>query len=116
MEIQPKFLKDFCEYLGQLNMILTLELEPMIFYMINSTDRIIKMIEDVNMPNIFANIDIGHLAITREPPHKLNKLKNYIMHAHISDCDGMQHANLVIGTWCNSNKRLLNKINKYGFR
>ena len=79
-------------------MILTLELEPMVFYMINNTYRMLKMIEDVNMSNIFANVDIGHLAITRESPQKLGKLKDYIMHVHISDCDGMQHENLIIGT------------------
>ena len=56
-----------------------------------------KMIEDVDVPNLFANIDIGHLAITRESPKTLEKLKDRILHVHISDNDGKAHANWIIG-------------------
>jgi len=92
------FLTEYCEYLENLKMFLTLELEPAIYYNINNTYRILKMIEEVNVSNMFANIDIGHLSITRESPGRLKKLKNYILHIHISDCDGREHANLIIGT------------------
>ncbi len=91
------FISNICEYLMNLKMFLTLELDPAVYYMVNSTYRMVKMIEDVGAPNLFANIDIGHLAITRESPEKLKKLKNYIMHIHISDNDGNKHENLIIG-------------------
>ena len=94
------FITEACEYLYELNMFLTLEFEPYIFLIINSTYEMLKMIEEVNAPNLFANIDIGHLAITREPPVQLKKLKNYILHTHISDNGGEKHANAIIGSGC----------------
>jgi sugar phosphate isomerase/epimerase len=56
-----------------------------------------KMIKYVGAPNLFANIDTGHLAITREPPSALEKLRDGILHVHISDNDGKVHANWIIG-------------------
>ena len=91
------FISNICEYLMNLKMFLTLELDPSVYFMVNSTYKMVNMIEDVGAPNLFANIDIGHLAITRESPKKLKKLKNYIMHIHISDNDGNKHENLIIG-------------------
>ena len=91
---------EVCNYLHELNMYLTLELEPYLFLIVNSTYQMLRMIEEVDAPNLFANIDIGHLAITKESPVKLKKLKNYILHAHISDNGGEKHANAIIGSGC----------------
>jgi sugar phosphate isomerase/epimerase len=91
------FIRDYCEWLFNFDILLTLELDPSVYYVINDTASMAKMIEEVNAPNLFANIDIGHLAITREPPRALEKLKDKILHAHISDNDGKIHANWIIG-------------------
>jgi len=91
------FIKEYCEWLSNFNIFLTLELDPSVYYVINDTTSMAKMIEDVEVPNLFANIDIGHLAITREPPRALEKLKDRVLHVHISDNDGKVHANWIIG-------------------
>ena len=69
-----------------------------------------KIIEDINMPNIFSNIDISHLNITRELPNKLDKLINRIIHVHISDCDGLHHTNSIIGTGTTDIASYINKL------
>lgn len=91
------FIKGYCEWISNFDIFLTLELDPSVYYVINDTTSMAKMIEEVDAPNLFANIDIGHLAITREPPRALEKLKDRILHAHISDNDGKAHANWIIG-------------------
>lgn len=93
-----EFLQDFCEWLQGVEMYLCLELEPTVYCMVNNTNTMVRMIEDVHMPNLCVNIDIGHLAITREGPEKLEKLKDKIIHIHISDNNGLAHANDIIGT------------------
>ncbi|MFQ6066863.1 MAG: sugar phosphate isomerase/epimerase family protein [bacterium] len=91
------FIKDYCEWLSDFDIFLTLELDPSVYFVINDTTSMAKMIEQVDAPNLFANIDIGHLAITREPPRALEKLKDKVLHVHISDNDGKAHANWIIG-------------------
>jgi len=92
------FLKRYCEWCLKEEMLVTLELEPEPFYVLNSTEAMLKMIKEVNAPNLFANIDIGHLNILREGPERLSPLKDYIIHAHITDNDAVVHTNSVIGT------------------
>jgi len=108
------FIKDYCEWLSNFDIFLTLELDPSVYYVINDTISMAKMIEDVDVPNLFANIDIGHLAITREPPKTLEKLKNRILHVHISDNDGKAHANWIIGRGVTRVSDYLRKLNKMG--
>lgn len=75
-----------------------LELDPHVYFVVNSTQKMAKIIEDVGMPNVFANVDIGHLCITRERPNTLEKLKDKILHVHISETDTFEHTNSIIGT------------------
>jgi len=104
------FLQSFCEWLKDTEMYLALELDPALYYVVNDTTTMLKMIEEVNMPNLFANIDIGHLAITREAPKKLEQLKDKIIHIHISDNNGLAHANDIIGTGACQIAAYLNKL------
>lgn len=108
------FIKEYCEYLSNLNILLTLELDPFVYNVVNDTVSMKRMIEDVGQANLFANIDIGHLAITREPPRALEKLKDRIVHAHISDNNGRTHANYIIGTGVTKVADYLNKLIEMG--
>jgi len=92
------FIRKFCEWLSRMNILLTLELDPFVFNVINDTTSMARIIADINMDNVFANIDLGHLAITREPPVALEKLREKIIHVHISDNDGEHYAKDIIGT------------------
>ena len=103
-------IRDYCGYLYDLNMFLTLEMDPYVFYMVNNTYRMLKMIETIGAPNLFLNMDIGHLAITREPPVELRKLQNSILHIHISDNNGIIHSNAIIGSGTALIKEYLNEL------
>jgi len=64
------------------------------------------------MPNVFSNIDVSHLNITRESPNKLEKLRNKIIHIHISDCDGLDHTNSILGTGTTDIASYMNKLSE----
>jgi hypothetical protein len=92
-----KVLKEYSQWCLNENVIVTLELEPEHLCVNNGIESMKELIEQVNMENIYANIDIGHLNILREPPEKLEMLKGKILHMHISDNCGLAHTNSVIG-------------------
>lgn len=108
------FIKEFCEWLSKMGMFLTLELDPFVFYVINDTTSMARIIADVNMDNLFANVDLGHLAITREPPVALEKLRGRILHVHISDNNGKVHANYIIGTGVTVIPKYIEKLIQIG--
>ena len=78
--------------------LIDLELDPHVYFVVNSTDKLAKAVEDIGHPNVFPNIDIGHLCITREGPAKLEKLAGRILHVHISETDTFDHTNSIIGS------------------
>ena len=90
-------LKEFSKWCLDENIIVTFELEPEALHVCNGIDSMAAMLAEINLENVFANIDIGHLNILREPPEELVKLKGKIIHMHISDNAGLAHTNSVIG-------------------
>ena len=92
----------------------TLELEPCVYSIVRDTATMLEMIETVNHPHLLANMDIGHLAITREGPDDLDKLAKYLIHVHISDNDGKAHANEIIGTGVTLVPEYLRKLSELG--
>jgi len=74
-----------------------MELEPEALHVLNGIDAMAEMLKSVDCENLFANIDIGHLNILREPPEMMEKLRRKIIHMHISDNEGLSHTNSVIG-------------------
>ncbi len=54
--------------------------------------------EDINMPNLYPNVDVGHLVITREEPEQLEKLKSRLLHVHLSETESFAHTNSILGT------------------
>ncbi len=93
-----EFIREFAERLAKMKMLLTLEFDPFYFSVIQDTTTQEKIIAEVDMGNVFANVDLGHLAMTREPAGAMKKLKGTILHVHISDNDGETHSNSIIGT------------------
>jgi protein FrlC len=73
-----------------------------------------KAIEDIGMPNVVANVDIGHLCILREGPNSLEKLKNRILHVHISETDTFEHTNSIIGSGVADFKAYIDKVLELG--
>jgi len=57
-------IKEFGEWALNQGVIVELEMDPHVYFIINNMDKMAKILEDVNLPNVFPNIDIGHLCIT----------------------------------------------------
>ncbi len=91
-------LRRFAQWGLDKGVLVGLELDPHVYFVINSTHKMIKVIEDVDMPNVFPNVDIGHLYITREPPKCLEKYGKRILHIHLSETDTYIHTNDILGT------------------
>ena len=91
------FLKEFSKWCLNENVLVTLELEPEALHVCNGIESMKEMIYMIGLENVYANIDIGHLHILREPPAALEQLKGKIIHMHISDNMGLAHTNSVIG-------------------
>jgi sugar phosphate isomerase/epimerase len=79
-------------------LLVDLEIEPHVYFILNSSDKAARMVEDIGLPNVFPNLDIGHFVINREAPHRINKIKDKIIHVHLSETQGYDHSNSIIGT------------------
>lgn len=107
-------LREYAEWALDKGILIDLELDPHVYFIVNNTDKMAKVIEDVGMHNVFPNVDIGHLCITREGPEKLEKLSNRILHVHISETDTFEHTNSIIGTGKADFKLYIDKLLELG--
>jgi sugar phosphate isomerase/epimerase len=85
------------DYAANLGLQIALELEPFSLSLLNSVDRTLQFLNEVNHPALAANIDISHLVLCGEGPGQLQRLKGQAIHVHISDCDGKVHGDLPPG-------------------
>lgn len=74
-----------------------LELLPFEHAFINSVESMEQLLDDVDLPNVKACIDISHMWLQRIAPEDLMRFKGRISHIHISDCDGTNHGDLPPG-------------------
>lgn len=75
-----------------------IELDPHVYFICNNTYKLAKAVEDIGLPNVYPNIDVGHLVITREEPAQLEKLKSRMIHVHLSETESFAHTNSILGT------------------
>lgn len=107
-------LREYAQWGLDKGILIDLEVEPHVYFALNSTAKIAKAIEDIAMPNVLANVDIGHLCILREGPNALEKLKTRIVHVHISETDTFEHTNSIIGTGVADFKAYIDKVLELG--
>jgi sugar phosphate isomerase/epimerase len=91
-------LREYARWALDKGILVDLELDPHVYFVVNNTVRMAQVIEDVGLPNVFPNVDIGHLCITREAPHRLAKLRDRLLHVHLSETDTYAHTNSILGT------------------
>ncbi|HUX14511.1 MAG TPA: sugar phosphate isomerase/epimerase, partial [Spirochaetia bacterium] len=84
------FLDEYCDWLQRegISLPVLLEFDPAVFFVVRDTVSLERMLGEVNRSNLFANIDVGHMNVTREMPQAMWKLKDRILHMHMSDNDG----------------------------
>lgn len=85
------------DYAAELGIEIAIELEPFHLSIVNSLDKMIRFLDDVNHPAVRANLDISHLHLSNSPASGIARLKGRIAHVHISDCDGKKHGDLPPG-------------------
>jgi len=88
---------ELAEYASALGLELAIELEPFHLSLINNIDRMSRFLSDVDHHAARANVDISHLALAKDAPQQLSKLRGRIAHVHLSDCDGQKHGDLPPG-------------------
>lgn len=82
---------------AELGLEIAIELEPFPLSLVNDMDKMVRLLDDVNVPAVKANIDISHMVLSNVPPEQLRRLKGRAAHVHISDCDGRVHGDLPPG-------------------
>jgi sugar phosphate isomerase/epimerase len=107
-------IRDYAQWGLDKGILVDLELDPHVYFVVNSLQKMAKVIEDAGMPNVFPNVDIGHLEITREGPETLEKIQKRIIHAHISETDTFEHTNSIIGTGSADFKAYITKVLELG--
>ena len=88
----------FAKWCLDKNLLVGIELDPHVYFIVNSTYKLAGVVEDLALPNVYPNVDVGHLVITREEPEMLDKLKDRLLHVHLSETESFAHTNSILGT------------------
>ncbi len=76
---------------------IVLELEPFPLSLINDVKTMKRFLDDVDLENVKANLDISHLVLSKVPAEQIRQLSGRVGHVHLSDCDGKVHGDLPPG-------------------
>ena len=107
-------LREYAAWCLDKGILIDFEIEPHVYFVINSTVKAAQLVEDVGHPNVFPNVDIGHLCITREGPERLEKHRHRILHVHLSETDTFAHTNSILGTGSADFKAYVDKVRELG--
>lgn len=87
---------ELTNYAKKLKVNIAIEPEPLLI--ISDTNDMIRMINEIDSPNLKVNLDIGHAYITdNDLSESINKLGKAIIHTHIEDIKDKVHNHLVPG-------------------
>ena len=85
------------QHADELGLEIVLELEPFPLSLVNNVETMVRFLDDVDLDNVKANIDISHLVLSRVPAEEIRRLRGRVGHVHLSDCDGRVHGDLPPG-------------------
>ncbi len=103
------------EYAQTLGIGIAIELEPFQLSIVNSLEKMTRLLDEVKLSSVKANLDISHLSLVHTPPEAIANLKGRIGHIHFSDCDGKVHGDLPPGRGVVDFLPYLREIKKTGF-
>ncbi|MBN1674159.1 MAG: sugar phosphate isomerase/epimerase [Kiritimatiellae bacterium] len=92
------FSLELAEMFGEAGLHLTYELEWRTCGLVQTVEQMETMLADVDMPNVWANVDLGHAALAREGVEDLARIADRTIHLHLSDNDTFLHTNDIPGT------------------
>jgi sugar phosphate isomerase/epimerase len=102
------------EWCLERNLLVGLELDPHVYFIVNDTFKLARAVEELGLPNVYPNVDVGHLVITREGPESLEKLKDRLLHVHLSETESFAHTNSILGTGVVDFKAYVDKMLELG--
>ncbi len=82
---------------AELGLEIVLELEPFPLSLVNSVETMVRFLDEVELDNVKANLDISHLVLSGVPAAEIGRLQGRVGHVHLSDCDGKVHGDLPPG-------------------
>jgi D-psicose/D-tagatose/L-ribulose 3-epimerase len=103
------------EHADKLGLEIAIELEPFHLSIVNNIEQMTKFLDEVNRPNVKANLDISHLELTGDAAGEIKRLAGRIAHVHLSDCDGKRHGDLPPGRGCVDFPPYLEALQASGF-
>jgi sugar phosphate isomerase/epimerase len=92
------FMRRASEYAQTSEVYITLEAEPYVYFLVNDLDTTCGMVKEVDHPHFMTTLDIGHMNLSRDAPETLERLKPWTLRIHLSENDGVLHANDILGT------------------
>jgi len=107
--------QELAEHAGELGLEIAIELEPFHLSIVNNVEQMTKFLDEVNRPNVKANLDISHLALAGDEPGEIERLAGRVAHVHLSDCDGKRHGDLPPGRGCVDFPPYLKALKDAGF-
>ena len=100
----------FARWCLEQDLLVGFEMDPHVYFILNNTHQLARVMEDLGLPNVYPNVDVGHLVITREEPESLEKLKDRILHVHLSETESFAHTNSILGTGVVDFKAYVDKL------
>ncbi|MFC1765197.1 sugar phosphate isomerase/epimerase family protein [Planctomycetota bacterium] len=86
-----------CEQCLDTGLYVTYELEWRTCGIVQSIREMFQMIQDVNCPNLYANIDVGHAGLARDSLTDMETIGERTIHLHMNDNDTVIHVNALPG-------------------
>lgn len=104
----------FADWCLKRDLLVGIELDPHVYFIVNNTFQLARAVEELGLPNVYPNVDVGHLVITREGPGSLEKLKSRLLHVHLSETESFAHTNSILGTGVVDFKAYVDKLLELG--
>lgn len=92
------FVRRAADYAAARGIRVLVESEPYVYYVMNDLATSLRMVDEVGRRNCLTIIDLGHMSLSRESPASLADAIDKIGHIHITDNDGLLHANDIVGS------------------
>lgn len=109
------FMRRASEYAQANDVYITVEAEPYVYFLVNDLDTTVRMVKQVDHPHCMTTLDIGHMNLSRDEPETLAALKPWTLRIHLSENDGVLHANDLLGTGTVDFGSYLRAIETLGF-
>ena len=107
-------LEEFADWSLDKGILVEIDLGSQVFLLVNTTEKMAKVVEDVGMPNLFCNVDVGHLAFARESPAGLEKLRGKILQVHFGETDQYSLTSGILGSGVADFKVWADKVREIG--